>query len=126
MSKSSFLDYDTYLDYCSGKMIDEPTYSERVAKGVLIKNHIRFKQQAVIKTSTKGYIVDFLLIDFNAVIEIDGGYHNKPQQIKKDNERDKDLRNSGYAVYRISSDFSSGELIEEIQTIIDKELEKRL
>ena len=123
---NSRFDYDTYLDYCSKKMIEEPTSSEKIAKSVFFKNNIRFIQQAIIKTSIKGYIVDFLLTDVNAVIEIDGGYHNNPKQLKKDRKRDADLNNNGYTVYRIPSDFTKSELIEELQHIIDKELGKQI
>ena len=35
------------------------------------------------------YIVDFYCRDLNLVIEIDGKYHNEPEQIVKDEERQK-------------------------------------
>ena len=115
-------DYDKYLKCYSEIMIEEPTYSEKVAKSVFFKNKVRFIQQAVIKTSIKGYIVDFLLPDVDAVIEIDGGYHNLPEQIKKDKARDRDLLNNGYRVYRIPNYFSKEELTEELLHILEKEL----
>lgn len=49
------------------------------------------------------YIVDFCCRKKKLIIEIDGGGHNYPNQIKKDIIRDKFLKNQGYKVLHIWS-----------------------
>jgi Protein of unknown function (DUF559) len=49
-------------------------------------------------------IVDFLVPELDLIFEIDGGYHDTPEQKEKDRERDRRLRKLGYKVVRIAND----------------------
>ena len=46
------------------------------------------------------YIVDFICRDKKIIIEIDGGQHNKPNEIASDLERTEYLNKTGYKVIR--------------------------
>ncbi len=49
------------------------------------------------------YSIDFLLIGFNLVIEVDGTYwHRTPRQLASDNRKDANLAKLGYMVIRFS------------------------
>jgi very-short-patch-repair endonuclease len=56
----------------------------------------------------KWYIVDFLINSKTAkkkiVVEIDGGYHNDPEQRKEDELREERLRKKGYEIVRIKNE----------------------
>ena len=56
----------------------------------------KFKRQVLIGN----YIVDFLCPEKKLIIEIDGGQHNKPNDINKDIERTKYLESKEYKVLR--------------------------
>ena len=57
---------------------------------------LKFKRQFPIGK----YIVDFVCLDKKTIIEIDGGQHNSPDNIIKDNERSQYLLTHGYRVIR--------------------------
>jgi very-short-patch-repair endonuclease len=46
------------------------------------------------------YIVDFVSLDRQLIIEIDGGQHNLPSEIEKDEIRTKYLEGKGFRVIR--------------------------
>ncbi|MEH6408568.1 MAG: endonuclease domain-containing protein, partial [Leeuwenhoekiella sp.] len=46
--------------------------------------NLKFRRQHPLKD----YIVDFFCKELNLIIELDGGYHNEPQQKEKDESRD--------------------------------------
>lgn len=48
------------------------------------------------------FIVDFLCVKYNLVIEIDGGIHNR--QCEYDAEREELLREKGYRIIRFTND----------------------
>lgn len=52
----------------------------------------------------KFYIVDFFILSLNTVIEVDGGYHDTPEQRKKDKIKTRELRKEGYNVIRIRNE----------------------
>ena len=60
----------------------------------------KFRQQHIIAD----FIVDFFCYDKNLVIEVDGGYHNYPQQMKLDAERTKALEALGYLEIRFTNE----------------------
>ena len=60
----------------------------------------KFRQQHIIAD----FIVDFFCYDKNLVIEVDGGYHNYPQQMKLDAERTKALEALGYIEIRFTNE----------------------
>ena len=81
---------------CSGNR-NKMSYPEKVAFEWLNKNNIKFEHQKKIKT----YYVDFLI--GNTIIEIDGVYWH-PIGNTKDKQRDEELKNLNYIIYRIRSD----------------------
>jgi very-short-patch-repair endonuclease len=50
------------------------------------------------------YIVDFVIRDRCAVIEVDGGYHDTETQQWRDRRRDQILRLAGFTVFRIRNE----------------------
>lgn len=50
------------------------------------------------------YIVDFLIPQYRIVIEIDGGYHDTPEQKEVDRKRQEWLEKNGYKVIRFRNE----------------------
>ena len=55
------------------------------------------------------YIVDFVCLEKNLIVEIDGGYHNDEQQQIEDNIRSTELKNNGFAILRLSNEVVLGD-----------------
>ena len=87
------------------------SYPEKIAYDFLTLNNIKFQHNKKIGK----YFPDFLIDNF--IIEIDGSYwHNK----EKDDNRDKELKEMGYIVYRINA---KSHIETELQNILlDKHL----
>lgn len=60
----------------------------------------RFKRQHPIKY----FIADFYCHEFRLVIEVDGGYHNVPEQYEYDCDRDWELELLGLTVLRFTNE----------------------
>jgi len=71
----------------------------------------------------KGYILDFLLTDYNIVIEIDGMWHSTKEQQKADKQRTKKLQKLGYEVIRFYNRQVSTFSKENIDQIIKSKIE---
>ncbi len=56
------------------------------------------------------YIADFICIPAKIVIEVDGGYHNEPEQQKADEDRSEFLISKGYRVIRFKNEEISNDL----------------
>jgi len=69
----------------------------------------KFKRQVPIGN----YIVDFVCELQNLIIEIDGGQHNEPCNIKRDIERTEFLNSKGYKIIR----FWNNEIEENIEGV---------
>ena len=86
------------------------TSAEQIAYNILKENGIKFRFQKgfwTLKGINKGFhcIVDFYIASKKLVIEIDGGYHQNEYQKKKDDFREKWLREiKGVQVLRIPND----------------------
>ena len=66
----------------------------------LLRNH-NFYGYAIRRQYTIGnYIVDFVCRSKKIIIEIDGGQHNQPDEIKYDKKRTEFLNSLGYKVIR--------------------------
>lgn len=52
----------------------------------------------------RSYIFDFYVAAHRMVIEVDGGYHNTPEQSARDKIRDKELVRRGFKVVRLSNE----------------------
>ncbi len=51
-----------------------------------------------------GFIIDFYAPPYMLAIEIDGGYHDTPEQIKYDDKRTRKLRNKGIVLVRFKNE----------------------
>ncbi len=79
-----------------------PTEAESVMWDMLKGNKLgaHFRRQHIIID----YIVDFICIDKGLVIELDGGYHNDPQQKEYDEQRTAHLQQLGYTELRFKNE----------------------
>ena len=71
------------------------------------------------------FIADFYCHKAKLIIEIDGGYHNIPEQYLYDINRDEELKSLGLKVIRLTND----EVLNDIQNsikIIENEIIERL
>jgi len=78
---------------------------------------IRFKRQHPILY----FISDFYCHKAKLVIEIDGGYHNMPEQYQYDKNRDSELEDLGLKVIRFTNEqviFEIEKTLKEIQNVI--------
>ena len=66
------------------------------------------------------YIADFVCLKKNLVIEIDGGYHNQPNQQQNDEGRTAELERLGYSVIRFTNDAVLSDIQNVMQTIESK------
>lgn len=79
-----------------------PTEAESVLWDMLKKNNLglHFRRQHVILD----YIVDFICLEKGLVIELDGGYHNNPEQAEYDKQRTSHLKKLGYTELRFTNE----------------------
>ena len=73
---------------------------------------VTFKRQHIIGD----YIADFVCISSKLIVELDGGYHQLPQQQINDSQRTEWLESRGYKVLR----FTNEELFNGINNVLDK------
>jgi len=62
------------------------------------------------------FIVDFYCHELELIIEIDGKYHDKTEQIKKDQERTELLKFQNLKLVRFTND----EVMNELESVIEK------
>lgn len=79
------------------------TSAERRIDEMLQASDINYVFQKVIENPFSFYIVDFFFPDTNTCLELDGKYHLKLTQFKKDKKRDAYLKEQGYTVIRITN-----------------------
>lgn len=83
------------------------TPAEKKFKEFLDRCGICYEFQKPIYVEGNGYILDFSIysntLNKNICVEIDGEYHYTREQRKKDNKRDKILREAGWSVIRLSN-----------------------
>lgn len=79
-----------------------PTEAESVLWSLLKANNIglHFRRQHIILD----YIVDFICLEKGLVIELDGGYHNVPEQVEHDKQRTSHLKQLGYTELRFTNE----------------------
>ena len=88
--------------------------------------HYIFKFQVpYIVNKTKNpqlFILDFLLTDYNIILEADGKQHYTKENLKKDNKRSKLLKKEGFHILRLSnkqiSSFTRNDIDQIIKTRI--------
>ena len=71
------------------------------------------------------FIADFYCHKAKLIIEIDGGYHNIPEQFNYDQNRDSELESLGLKVIRFTNKQVMTEIGEVLKTI-KKEIENRI
>ena len=70
----------------------------------------KFRRQHIIGD----YVADFVCLSEMLVIEVDGGYHNQPEQIDKDLIRTDNLQDMGFNVIR----FNNNEILDDVKDVI--------
>ena len=78
------------LEEFATRMRENPTYSEKKFYDYLVAHRVKFEFQKILYCS-KSYIVDFFLIDYKIIVEIDGEYHFTEEQQEKDWYRTLDI-----------------------------------
>lgn len=78
-------------------------------------NSLKFRRQHPIGN----YIADFYCAEKNLIIELDGSIHSKPEQKKRDQERDAIMKQHNINVIRFINDDVFEKIEEVLQTIID-------
>ena len=98
----------------------EMTESETVLWNALrnMKAGVRFRRQHPIGD----YIADFICLPAKLVIEVDGDYHQEPQQQELDKQRTEFLVSKGYQVIRIKNEEISNDLNEVVMKIKEEVL----
>ena len=83
-------------------MRKNPTEAESAMWEILRDKNLdaKFRRQHIIGD----YIVDFVCLDAQLVVEIDGGYHNDPEQKDLDRQRTKFLQSRGFSVLRFTNE----------------------
>lgn len=89
------------------ELVSKATGAELKFKQFLDKNMVAYKFQKIVYVSVdcrqKFYIADFFFKQYNLIVELDGGYHNTPDQKIKDDMRTMHLRRAGYFVLRFDN-----------------------
>ena len=73
----------------------------------------KFRRQHIIGD----YIVDFVCLDKQLVVELDGGYHNDPEQKELDRQRTNFLQSKGFSVLRFTNEEVLGNTDETLTVI---------
>ena len=91
-----------------------PTQAESVLWNCLRSNRlgVKFRQQHIIGT----YIADFLCVEKKLIIEVDGGYHDSPEQRKADAARSQYFYERGYVEMRFTND----EVLSDIDMVLNR------
>jgi len=92
----------------------EQTEAENILWQALRNNQldVKFRRQHPIEN----FIVDFVCLQKRLIIEVDGGYHNIPEQKELDEARTIELENIGFTVIR----FTNEEVIHSTDAVLNK------
>ena len=84
------------------EMRKNPTEAESAMWEMLRAKNLdaKFRRQHIIGD----YIVDFVCLDKQLVVELDGGYHNDSEQKELDRQRTKFLQSKGFSVLRFTNE----------------------
>ena len=105
--------YDKLKQYSSYNR-NHPTEAEELLWEYLRADAlgVTFKRQHIIGQ----FIADFVCLDTKLIVELDGGYHQMPEQQLSDQQRTMILNEMGYDVIRFTND----ELFNGIDKVIEK------
>jgi very-short-patch-repair endonuclease len=91
-----------------------PTYAEQRLWKQLRETELRFRRQAPFGP----YIVDFVCHEHRLVIELDGGVHNLPEVVARDEARELWLTGRGYRVMRFANEQAVSDTPSVVQMIL--------
>jgi very-short-patch-repair endonuclease len=94
------------------------TPSELKFQKILKSLNIKYQFQKGFYAGNFSCVVDFYIKNMNICIEIDGGYHTTPEQIKKDKYKDNYLRSRGFNIVRFTN--------KEVSTLTPEEIIDRI
>ena len=97
------------------KMRNIPTKAEAMLWNALSGKNLsgyKFRRQHIIGE----YIADFICMQENLIVEVDGGIHQLPENKKSDEERTKWLEEQGYRVIR----FANNEVLGNLEGVLGK------
>lgn len=97
------------------KLREKPTEAEEVMWLALRNNQLdgyKFRRQHPLSL----YVADFYCHQLQLVIEIDGGYHQTPEQIKLDAERTSAIEFQGLHVIRFTND----EVLGDVHSVLNR------
>ncbi|QYS91529.1 DUF559 domain-containing protein [Flavobacterium covae] len=100
----------------SNEMRNQPTEAEKMLWNVLSNKGIdgfKFRRQHIIGQ----YIVDFVCLEKNLIIEVDGSIHNTQEQIEHDKMRTEWLESKGFEVIRFTNTEVLTHLFETVEKI---------
>ncbi len=80
-----------------------PTPAEVRFINLLDKLRVRYVFEHAIQTKVSYILVDFYLPKYGIVVEVDGPYHDSPEQKAKDYSRDRFLCDRGHSVIRLTN-----------------------
>lgn len=85
-------------------LVKKATKAEKHFKRLLKECGVEFIFQYAVNAPGSFYILDFYLPKSQTVFEIDGKYHNEPEQVEKDRRRDAYLSDKGCTVKRLANE----------------------
>ena len=98
-----------------------PTKAEAI-----LWNHLRnrnLKTKIFRQYIIADYIVDFVSLESNLIIEVDGAYHSEYEQQQNDEGRTERLESFGFKLIRFTNDeviFQTDDVIEKIKRILNE------
>lgn len=100
---------------------ENATEAEKIFYKYLEDHRVNFEFQKIL-CPDKCYIVDFFLVDYKVVVEIDGGYHDNEEQQQKDWQRSLEIyRKFGYKTFRLKNNqIFSGKFEEKLINFLRK------
>ena len=91
-----------FLKNEASDMRKNPTEAESILWKLIRKKQlgVRFNRQYVIDT----YVVDFVCLEKQLILEVDGKYHSSEEQLRWDEQRTDILNNLGFEVLRFKNE----------------------
>lgn len=74
---------------------------------------VKFRRQQIIEN----YIVDFVCLEKQLIIEVDGKYHTQEDQQKSDATRNEKLKDKGFRIIRFSNEEVTSNTYQVIESI---------
>jgi very-short-patch-repair endonuclease len=106
----------------------KPTPAVKHFRKLMQLSGFRFKTEKIIDKHPSFILVDFYVPDRTLCIELDGGYHNTPEQKEKDLERDTYLAERGFNNWRMTNEealaLTRDDVIEKIKSFTPRQTKK--